>query len=246
VESLKEVLADPIITKTEDVHEKAMQVVANQLTSSGSHHEHRDRRYLFDLIVNLARALSEQEESAQPIELAWQLVVDVRTEPLEHCQKTYFVDKGAEVNKSTVYLIVERHIFEIGPYFVISWPTRQDVERLFNYVSYAYHRHLIAEVRLFVGLQNDILRYKAELPITYRELMQDHRIAGKTVHWIRFESEAFDLYFDVPTKITQSAHVGIIVRNPNLEHLVDCYMSTASRFLFRRWLELAFESQGIN
>jgi hypothetical protein len=57
--------------------------------------------------------------------------------------------------------------------------------------------------------------------------------------WLRMSAAPFDLFADVVTRQPRDPLVGLFVRDPDVEHVVDLYTQTAGRYLFRSWLEAA-------
>ena len=229
-------IRDPVIAEAQRVYDNVRRTVANLSTPVGIPQAASSTRRLFDIILSLSRVLSEKTIPGESISFLWSSAVERKVVDAQRWQTLSYSRHDEDV-ASPPYLEVEKH----ENFSIVRWPTRVDLKTLLTLFSTSFERHNVDKGVLYVGLRDEVLIFEMSPPVTLEELYEVVPTKADTgermkVHWIRFDSEPMDLYADVLTEVNVDPIVGIIATKFEVDHVVELFKTTSSRFLFDSWL----------
>lgn len=238
-ETLAEVVEDPVVSEAQAVLDRIRLSVNNRLSlQGGGPPEDDEPRRLFDVIISIYEILQRHGALSEALRDGYSDLLQKDVLEHETLKRSCFSDKA-----SRLLINIEYYSTDVETYFSFTWPTSKRIAQLVEIANGCYARHAVDDIHVFVGTDEDeIVKLVGTLPVSFDAI---RGLSPRRPRWVRFESGTFDLYFDVYTSPRDHASVGVIISDPNREHIEELYAQTSSRFLFPSWLDRALAEAGV-
>lgn len=250
---LGELISDPVVYETQRVYDNAQLSVASLIEERNTLDAQHSPRRILDLVADLSVALDDEDSlRGNGLGSIWDSALQWKKCITTDSVIYRVTDKGLRGQIRTPYLEVELQLMKSPSesFFVIRWANRRDPTALLQAISEAYLRHSIDEVELILGAHDQVHEWTAVVPFTFNEVREalaaeqlGTRLSRRgSPTWLRFNHEAFDIFAVIIAHPRTDADIGVFVDDIRADHLVHFYRKTATRFVFRAWLEQALAS----
>ncbi|WP_157441407.1 hypothetical protein [Actinoplanes awajinensis] len=238
---LSRFVGDPVIAETQRMYDNSRRAMAIWSAQYGDRQAVESPLRLFDVILSLSRVLGQQDRPLSDLASFWQSVIERSADHAGDWWTLTYQRRG-EGPDGVPYLEVERH----RDFAIVRWPSSASLENVLAAFAAIFARHGIKHVVLLLGMECDVIKFDAELPVTPEEFQAGIREAedgfardglGKPL-WLRMNAEPFDLYADLfPSQPGLDPVLGICGTGLDFLHIRELYQATAQRFLFDSWFD---------
>lgn len=244
---LSNFVRDPAISQSQRIYDNSKLTAANSAGQYGGATPLDSPRQVFDIVLNVSQVLSEQGNPTPDLGALWSSVIDRQVERASNWTTLRYF-RADDADAGIPYLEAERH----SGYTVFRWPSRGSGAELISAFSQSYERHGLSAVELYVGAEYEVVKFQAELPLTFDEIVDGLRQAESDdeefgeILWVRTNAEPYDLYGDIiPANPGVDPIVGVTATDYDIAHLREFYWATSSRFIFGAWLgAIILDAQG--
>jgi hypothetical protein len=250
-------VSDRIVKETQRIYDNAQLASVSSVQQRGAilaSFEESPRK-LFDLIVDINRAVTHRTEASGGLGDLWDTVLEIDPYHYPEYHEFRLVSKGSR-NGVDAYLIADCYEGQRGSterLYVWRWPSAADADHLISTFSYVFMSRRVKRVELYVGLRGGtVCEFSASVPTSLAEIVAAVRqkaslprgasgreLGGGDISWLRMDSASFDLYADLVRDPSADPLIGVFGEALPAELIVDMYVRTSARYLFPAWLSQA-------